>query len=223
MDASVHGSASSSPSAKRFKVRSKSTGPLCYASATTKVQAMTEVESGSGNASESAAVVENEGRIKSAQLPVDWREVWFAEGPDPSVLRTERIFKPAADKESEIVFFLRGRRLVDFVGEQFVQVLCQNSHTLSQEEISALVLVLADLADPESFELTEACTRELSGRMVLEVRGIWLYDERLYHGVLLPVEDTGQIVQQIYLMAPPERLGQYDSQFEALLATVQWR
>jgi hypothetical protein len=184
---------------------------------------MTEGETEGRQALESPVLLENEGRIKSIYLPAGWREVWFADGPDPSVLRTERIFKPATDNESEIVFFLRGRRLVESDGRQFVETLQRSIHLLAEDELSALVLVLADLSEPESFELTEARTRELAGLTVLEVRGLWLYDERSYHGVLFPVEDTGQIVQQIYLLSPAEPFALVDKLFEAVLATIQWR
>jgi hypothetical protein len=186
--------------------------------------------------------VENQGQIKMMNLPGNWQET-IAKS-DSNVLRSERFFHPGlepegskvgVDKDSKIsnragdskdtrlVYFYSGRPNSEADGNQLRQTLQADPHKLSNEEIKQLGKTLGDLGDPESFKLTDARTRDLNGKRVLDVKGIWLYDNKQYHGVLINGDGSGQVVQQIYLMSPEHSFSKYDAQFEAACRSIKWR
>lgn len=195
--------------------------------------------------------VENQGQIKQMTLPQNWQEATAKS--DSNILRSERFFHPVSEaegskvgvdkdskssarvedsktsartdesKDARIVFFYSGRANPEADGIQFKNVLQGDPHKLSAEELKQLGKTLGDLADPESFKLTEAQTKDLNGKRVLDVKGVWLYDNKQYHGVLINGDGTGQVVQQIYLMSPAGTFLKHDTQFEDSCRSIRWR
>lgn len=192
--------------------------------------------------------VENQGQVKLITLPQNWQEATAKS--DSNILRSERFFHPVSESEigvekdqkssaraddsktsaqtddsknTRIVFFYSGRANLEADGNQFKKTLEAEPHKLSADEIKGLEKTLGDLADPESFKLTEAHTKDLNGKRVLDVKGVWLYDNKQYHGVLINGDGTGQVVQQIYLMSPERNFSKHDIQFEASCRSIRWR
>ena len=82
---------------------------------------------------------------------------------------------------------------------------------------------MGDLSDKDSFQLTEASTRDINGKRVLDVQGVWLYNKNQYHGLLMDGDGTGKVVQQIYLMAPASEFSASNKDFEQACLSIKWR
>ena len=179
--------------------------------------------------------ISNQGQIKEITLSGDWQE---ATTPgNQNVLRSERIFHPktiqeqetrtanddSGKKEANLVFFYSGRPNDEADGKAFRKALEAPPHKLSSDELKQLERTLGDLADKESFQLAEAATRDINGKRVLDIKGTWLYDRSQYHSVLIDGDGTGQVVQQMYLMAPASAFAKLDGNFESACSSIKWR
>lgn len=194
--------------------------------------------------------ITNQGQIKEMSLPLGWKEATVAQGSD--ILRSERIFRPKYSESSEekrakgagdeydengvkvqnrakdmtssqIVFFYSGRPNSEADGNAFRNILAEPAHKLSAEELKSLEKTLGDLADKESFKLSEAQSRDVNGKRVLDVKGTWLFNNNQYHGLLFNGDGSGQVVQQIYLMAPESVYRTLNNDLELAAGTIKWR
>lgn len=121
------------------------------------------------------------------------------------------------------MFYYRGRPTAQDAGKAFCQVLQADPHKLEYGELGLLTRTLGDLSEPEAFALKEARTRDVSGKRILDVRGIWQFKQQSYHGILLNADGSGCVVQQIYLLSPADQFELYDQQFETSLQSITWK
>ncbi len=165
--------------------------------------------------------LQNYGQIQHMELPCGWQEA--TPERDSDVQRVERIFHPVPSIEADLVFYYRGRPTPEDVGKAFCRVLQSDPHKLEYGELGLLTRTLADLSEPDSFALREARTRDIRGKRILDVCGIWQFNQQQYHGILLDADGSGCVVQQIYLLSPCDQFELHDQQFETSLQSIIWK
>jgi hypothetical protein len=172
---------------------------------------------------DASSLIENQGQIKKLSIPTEWQEA--TAGGDRNIMRRERIFHPRdrkAGKQEEAknadFVILDSGRPVDETDEKALrQVLQASPHKLTAAELKQIERALGDLSDPQSFKLEKAECRDINGKRVLDVKGVWLFNRNRYHGIVITS------TQQIYLMSPPAAYARLNQSFESACRTIEWQ
>jgi len=82
-----------------------------------------------------------------------------------------------AEPEVKFHYFCRGKPLSKLVSDDFVELLNQLPHSLTDEEFGQIEMVVRDAAEPEFFEMLEKRIDTFAGRNALVIDGIWKFSD----------------------------------------------
>lgn len=166
--------------------------------------------------------VKGHGQIQWMDLPENWLEKQQnSSGWD--VRSSSREFHPPGDPESSLVLFYRGGPTSEEAGARFKSVLSKPPHHLSPEELASIQITLGNLANPEAFEIREARTEKLNGKMTLVVDGEWKRNRNQFHGVMIDADGTGTVVQELFFEAPSGAYTKHINSVVKALQGIRWK
>ena len=163
--------------------------------------------------------LKNQGQIKSMELPDGWVECLLEKRTATDFLKEYRSPESA---EVKLAFYYRGKRIAPDGAADFLKVLSQPDHELSEEEFDSVDLVVRNASDPDFFLLSSSRTEEISGKRVLIVEGIWKKSDLVDLGLFIDSDKTGSAVQEIHFEAPQSEYGLFVDQVEKSLKTIVW-
>lgn len=165
-------------------------------------------------------LIEEQGRIRKLVLSGSWSERLEA-GKDlgPADLRE---LSPVEEKEVRLCFYYRGYPVSPVSASAFKKILGSPAHILVKSEIAGIEEILADAASPDVFSILSMRTMELGGKMVLVVDGRWTRQRWDTHSIYIAADADARVVQQVYLLAPPERFPVYLSRLKSDLKEIAW-
>jgi hypothetical protein len=160
------------------------------------------------------------GQIKKLVLPKGWSETNLERKNGHAFSLRE--FSPQTDTEVRLCLYYRGAPFQDQTGTSFKSILKEPAHSLSAKEVRNLADILEDVCDPGSFKPLAIHTQELNGKPVLLVEGRWLKQEWDTYSLYVSADDTGCVVQQIYLLAPTSSFPKYINEIKERLRRIEW-
>ncbi len=110
--------------------------------------------------------VTDEGQLKSIGIP----DGFIEQQMEPSVWHHSRYVRNFYCKDNpnvRLVFYFRGNVLSEDEGASLVDLLAASPHSLSQEELESLELMLYEDCAPEDFQVAVTRTEVVNGRTVL--------------------------------------------------------
>lgn len=167
----------------------------------------------------SSSVVENEGYVKSMNLPPGWidqskpRPAWA--GP------YWRIFRPSADSKVRLSFFDRGRPLTDTAAQDMHKLLSNAPAMLTAEDLQTIREVIRDAALVDEFQFRNARSHILNGRRVIIIEGRWseLQEDCLW---VIASQPQSAWVYEIVYQAPEGEFSKYFETIRACIMSVEW-
>lgn len=164
----------------------------------------------------------DEGQIKFMSIPPGFIQQYM----EPSEWHHSRYYKNfhrGDNPNVRLVFYFRGNPLSKDEGGNFERLLQTPSHTLSEEEIESLELMLYEDSEPEDFNLSIARTEKINGRDVLRFEGTWR-DTNLHDcGIFILANAKTRLVQELHFLAPVKDYDQFKHFFEEALETTLWK
>lgn len=168
-----------------------------------------------------STLVSDYGQIKSMSLPAGWLE--YEHESQPSSPFYLREFSAPGNPEVKIAFYYRGRRVDARSAEAFHNTLSAEMHDLTSSELEALALVLRNMAEDGAFETERARTADLNGRRVLTVQGLWTASALKSCAIFVDAEGDGEIIQEIYYVAPDMVFDRFAGTATAALRSIEWK
>lgn len=165
-------------------------------------------------------MIEKQGRIERLALSGTWSERLDA-GASLG-LADLREFSPDGEKEVRLCFYYRGYPVSPVSGSSFKKILESPAHILVKSEIASLGEILADVASPELFSILSIRTMELRGKVVLALDGRWTRQRWDTHSIYIAADADARVIQQVYLLAPPDRFPVYLSRLKTALKELDW-
>lgn len=165
-------------------------------------------------------LVENQGQVKSMQLPEGWFEREVEETTSHTFMRQ---FQAADNEEVTLSFYYRGHRTSDGDATNFLRVLGQPDHELSSEEAKSVRSIIRNASDADWFLTNSIRTENLKGKCVLMLEGIWKASDLADLGVFVDSDGTGSAVQEIHFTAPKDEYSKYLAMIEEALKSVKWK
>lgn len=165
--------------------------------------------------------IENEGQIRSIELPNGWTERQIER--QPLVSQTMRSFHSGESDAAQIRFVYRGHAESGELGNRFRSCLSAPAHALDKSEINSLAEVLAEVGEPAEFNVIGAQTMDLQNKRVLWVEGTWV-DSPYWTGTLfIDADGTGRMIQEICCFAELKSYESMAAVFQNILASLTWK
>lgn len=164
-------------------------------------------------------IVENEGYVKSMNLPPGWIE---QSEPRPAWAGPYwRIFRPSPDAKARLSFFDRGRPLTDNAAQDMHKLLMNAPAVLTTEDLQTIREVIRDAALVDEFKFRNARSHVLNGRRVIIIEGQWneLQEECLW---VIASEPQSAWVYEIVYQAPENEYSRYFETIRSCLMSVEW-
>lgn len=161
------------------------------------------------------------GQIDHIDLPAGWEEGPRYEQREHSPSYQE--FHPPGEKDCQLGFYYRGRRVSDRAAQTFRKILSLAEHVLSHGEFDALSEIVGDKINPADFHVTTARTKSINGKMVLIIDGRYLELQHETSHIFLDADGTGSAVQQIFFQAPVEKFPLYQGVAHRALLSIRWK
>lgn len=169
--------------------------------------------------------IEDVGAIARMELPEGWIEL-KSSTPDPGGFNltssSSRDFSPA-DPSAVLSLFYRGTLVSEGSAERFEQLLNKKDHELSTEEIDSINQILSKLADEDAFQKRTCYTLNIRGRRVLVVDGEWNKSQTQFHGIMLGVDESGRVIQEVFFEAPVGTFEKYLNEVKNAIGSIEWR
>jgi len=127
-----------------------------------------------------------------------------------------------AEPDVKFHYFYRGKPLSKIVADEFVELLSQAPHALSDEEFSNIEMVVRDASEPEFFEMLDKHTETLGGRNGLVVEGIWKFSDVQDLGIFITGTDA-RVIDELHFTAPKQLFQQFKASLQDILSLVEWR
>lgn len=133
-------------------------------------------------------------------LPDGWKET----EPEVKVVFMERLreFRSQDDPAVEISLYYRGQPIARAAANRLLSVLEKPSHSLTEQEVDAVSVVLRDASDSDWFDLRSARTETLKGRKVLVCEGVWKRSGIVDLGVFIDRNGDGSEIEELHYKAP---------------------
>ncbi|MBX9724676.1 MAG: hypothetical protein K2X81_24945 [Candidatus Obscuribacterales bacterium] len=160
------------------------------------------------------------GPIEAMQVPQGWLS--GNEGQNPESAATEITIHPAESPQVSFTFFYRGFSISKESGKNFAALLANNAHDLNEEEKDEIQQALDSLALKTAFAPEKFATRNLNGKMVLEITGLWQANQDHYIGIMVDATGTGQELYEVFLSAPKAEFEKYLPEYKASLDSIVW-
>lgn len=177
------------------------------------------------NKTKKVAIVNDIGAIDKIVLPVQWVE-HSSQSPDPggfALSSHSRDFSPEDTPSATLSLFYRGTLVSEGSAQRFNKLLQEMDHELSEAEIEAVSQILSKLADEDAFKKRNCYTLNITGRRVLVVDGEWKKSQTQFHGLLLSVDESGRVIQEIFFEAPPGAFEKYLEVALNSMRTIEWK
>jgi len=162
------------------------------------------------------------GSVKRMSLPSGWLETEIVKKHEFD-LTSLREFHHPEQPDVRLTFYFRPLRIALESGQAFTQTLGLPPHQLAPAELEAITDVLQEAADPERFELANACTEDWNGKRVLIVEGRWRAVRADHFQLCVDMDGSGCAVQEIYFWAPADRFRQFLPEAKSALRSIEWR
>lgn len=167
-------------------------------------------------------VVRELGQIIRFCPPETWRQV--PEEKSETGQRSYSIdFSPPDDSSAVLSVYFRGFLISAASAMRFESLLEEQPHVLSTEEVSALNMVLSKIADEDAFEIRCVQTSEISGRMALVIDGEWKTSHTQFHGLMVPLDESTQEIQEIFFEAPAASFAKYLNEVAECIRAIEWK
>lgn len=163
----------------------------------------------------------NIGQIRKMTIPPAWEK-----GPDYNNREhagSYKEFHPYGKTDCQLGFYYRGRRTSETAGQNFKEVLEQESHELTPTEYSSLEETLRDKARAEDFTVKNARTEEINGKRVLIVEGRYNKNQNDSTHMFIDTDGTGTAVQEVFFQAPKEQYAKYAGAAKTAMESIRWR
>ncbi len=160
------------------------------------------------------------GPIEAMKLPQGWLS--DNKGQDPESTATEITIHPTTSQQVSFTFFYRGYSISQETGRHFAALLADNAHELNEEENEKIAQALDSLALKSAFAAEKFVTRNLNGKMVLEVTGVWKANQDHYLGIMIDSTGSGRDIYEVFLSGPQAEFEKFLPVFKASLDSIVW-
>jgi hypothetical protein len=156
---------------------------------------------------------------------IDFGQVWYETLSADEPLRGQYIreFHHVDDPEAIMRLYHRGGLLGKYSAENFVRILQETPHDLSDSEKSAVMTVIGAASEADWFKTEAIRTIAWNGKTVLELQGLWIADQGGFLALYLCSEQAIQIIHEFHYFAPQSKFEKYLPDARRVLESVQWR
>jgi hypothetical protein len=166
------------------------------------------------------AIIQNQGQIKSMELPPSWQliEDYRPGTASPSYVR----FGPAMPPNVELYLFYPGRPLPGGVQEALRTILSAKEGQLTAKQIESLSIMLREATLPDAFNFLNARSQDWNGKRVIIVEGRWNQIQQDRFWMFIPHSPDCETHQEVWFQAPVEV---YPAQLKfarQALNSIQW-
>jgi len=167
--------------------------------------------------------IKNQGQIESMVLPVGWKKADQAATVNTIGGRSLIEWHPPDNSDVRLSIFYRGLPVGSEASAAFRSVLKKPAHELSKEEVAALSGILRERADDKAFNLEQAKTVQLNGKIVVVIEGEYRETGSKLKELLVDADGTGAAVQEVYYQAPGGSYKDYEEQSARSFASIKWK
>lgn len=158
------------------------------------------------------------GQMESMALPDSWQEKNYPDSGDGSSFRQFQ----APDHLSSLNFYYRGARLDGDSASALKQTLDSPEHLVMGQELTQLSEVLRNKDSDDGFALATAQTKNINGKMVLQVEGTFTKQKVDNVSLYIDGDGTGSAVQEIFYQGPQDA-GEHKRQAKRAMASIHWK
>lgn len=170
-------------------------------------------------------VLEGFGPVSKLVLPDNWLEHKVPK-VNREDIKTLRKFHSPDNIQIQFCAYYRGLPVSKSSGDLF----CRHLTEVSQLEDEKAVLSLQDdlqeilgpLAFKDDFTLEKAQIKDLNGKRVLEVEGVWPKLNLKSRNIFIDASGDGTIVYELYYGAPEEEFNGYIETVDNALSSIIW-
>lgn len=163
--------------------------------------------------------------IGELTIPEEWQR--GTRPPRPGYLWISKFFVSPRDERVGVCLRDPAKKTFHYLSAQenpFLQLLRKPAHDLTEDEFLSVHLMLEQVGWPGRFKRDWAKTVHHEPSNVLEVQGIWLQENIKARGLILDTTfDSGNFVQEVWFVAPPEVFEEYVPDAERILSSFSWK
>jgi hypothetical protein len=127
-----------------------------------------------------------------------------------------------ADEEVKFMLFYRGKEVSANVASDFQAILDAPPHKLSEDEYRNIIMIIRHMSEDDFFERYSVETREIDGRTVLAVEGMWTRSAVKNYGIFVPGNASGTIIDELHYYAPADKYVQYLPAGQEILQSIKF-
>ncbi len=169
---------------------------------------------------ETAAMIENHGRIKTMEMPATWQllEDHNPHSANPAWLK----FGPPNLPDVEFYLYFRGRPLTGGGQESLQSIFSAKSNQLTVKQIDSISELLREACLIDAFNFLDVRIQNWNGQKVLIVEGRWnqIMSDRFW--MFIPGNSECETVQEIWFQAPVEQYAAQLKYARQALKSIQW-
>ena len=158
--------------------------------------------------------------IARITLPDDWQQL------DPSMENAVRFRCPVKSDDSAVVgmtFYYREESISNGSFQKFKELLQRPVHSLSPAEFIETAEIIRDASDNNYFEMTQAYTKMLKGRMIYVVQGHWTVADTNSLAFFVPEDgEATRRLLELYFIAPPDLFEVHLANATEIFSTIEW-
>lgn len=169
-------------------------------------------------------IIRNVGAISELRLPAHWKELGAASPSEGEfeLPPSSRDFSPG-DPSLTLSLFYRGSPVSENSAEALKAVFAQPDHELDKTEWDSIHQVLSRMADEEAFQKRKCFTLNIKGRRVLVVDGEWNRSQNQFYGLMLGIDGSGRVIQEVFLEGPENSFRNYLDEVNSAIRSIDWK
>lgn len=160
--------------------------------------------------------------ISAISIPNSWKREIVEPGFGEVAKSTS--FLPPDGDGTALALYDRGYPIAASEALQFQSILDKAPHKLTAAEIEMLnEQVLGTVGDRSAFNITSAKTKMINGRNVLTIDGEWREGGKKFHGMYLPKDESGRMIQEMYYEGQEPHFSRHYSDAVKAMEAVRWK